>query len=529
MNQPHNKWISISVLVLISVYLFAAQFRIAYPGLQYDEVLFVNAATLGEDNSFIFRTIFGIPFLLMSYIGALKAYLYIPIFKFFSITSLSIRMPVILLTALTLLILFKAIKTASNNFIALSVLTLMCLNVSVISYTRTDVGPNAIELFLFAGTYYCIFNLAQSLHKKHLWFLLYTLLGLGLFNKLNFLWFINCVYPATALLLWNKEYIETQKKMCKALGIFFASYLPFLIYFLFQYYKSSIFSSESGFDIAKHFLRVKSNLFEIIGGHSFTNYALGNFHSTITNSFVTLLSLLIICGIVIAAIKKEYAYRKVFFFFMTISIFNLLQILATIRATAPWHVFTMLVPLFCLTSISLYYVTNLIRHSLIRSAIIILFFCFVVANSAQIYLYQVTQYANPKNIAWTPEINRLIDYVSSTKQDYLTVDWGIHNQLQTMDKSNNNYKELLWVLNEHQSQEELSAIFRHHFLNKNLHIITHPPGKWIKPNAERNLTNLLEMNHHRLAEITSFDNLSGEKKLIVYRYEPDAISTNNDP
>jgi hypothetical protein len=55
--------------------------HIAIPGLYCDEVLFVNAATRGTSHSFVSRRIFGVPVMLMSYIGALKAYLYFPIFK----------------------------------------------------------------------------------------------------------------------------------------------------------------------------------------------------------------------------------------------------------------------------------------------------------------------------------------------------------------------------------------------------------------------------------------------------------------
>jgi len=47
------------------------------PGCHYDELLFGNAA-LGvvDPHSFLYRTIAGVPVLLMPYVGALKAYIF---------------------------------------------------------------------------------------------------------------------------------------------------------------------------------------------------------------------------------------------------------------------------------------------------------------------------------------------------------------------------------------------------------------------------------------------------------------------
>ncbi|HSW98846.1 MAG TPA: hypothetical protein VLF71_03335, partial [Candidatus Saccharimonadales bacterium] len=63
----------------IALYVGIAAYRIRFPGTEYDEALYVNAARGGVDNvTFMTKTFYGFPVLLMPYIGALKAYIFYP-------------------------------------------------------------------------------------------------------------------------------------------------------------------------------------------------------------------------------------------------------------------------------------------------------------------------------------------------------------------------------------------------------------------------------------------------------------------
>src|SRR5690606_14881322 len=68
---------------LVAGFAGAALHRISRPGPLYDEILFVNAALGGIDGSFVHSTVLGVPFMLMSYVGALKAWLHAPVFALF--------------------------------------------------------------------------------------------------------------------------------------------------------------------------------------------------------------------------------------------------------------------------------------------------------------------------------------------------------------------------------------------------------------------------------------------------------------
>jgi len=62
------------------------------PGLYYDELLFVPAA-MGRHEAFQmpYRRWLGLPIMIFPYIGALKAWIYAPIFRLFGVSALTIR------------------------------------------------------------------------------------------------------------------------------------------------------------------------------------------------------------------------------------------------------------------------------------------------------------------------------------------------------------------------------------------------------------------------------------------------------
>jgi len=75
---------NLALAVLLAIYLLFSCLHLKRPGLYYDEVLFANAALGNIDHSSVqYEWKLGcihLPLMLMSYIGALKAYPFAPIF-----------------------------------------------------------------------------------------------------------------------------------------------------------------------------------------------------------------------------------------------------------------------------------------------------------------------------------------------------------------------------------------------------------------------------------------------------------------
>src|SRR5262249_11636488 len=92
------KWEMPTLLGLLSLYLALATYKIHLPGLYYDEILFVGPATGDQP----YLKCFGLPLLVFPYIGALKAWIYTPIFALFGVSPVTIRLPAILISCGTL-------------------------------------------------------------------------------------------------------------------------------------------------------------------------------------------------------------------------------------------------------------------------------------------------------------------------------------------------------------------------------------------------------------------------------------------
>jgi 4-amino-4-deoxy-L-arabinose transferase-like glycosyltransferase len=179
-------------------FVIMASRHIALPGLYYDEVLFVNAATGGAHVGFVANRVMGIPIMLMPYIGALKAWLYFPIFSLFGISPASIRLPTIFIALLTLGLTFKlARSTFGPNYSALLVL-LMAVDPIFIVMSKLDSGPTVLMMFFKTLALWFFFRLLLTSSQRYLWGLAITC-SLGLFDKLNFIWFMLALVVAAAL------------------------------------------------------------------------------------------------------------------------------------------------------------------------------------------------------------------------------------------------------------------------------------------------------------------------------------------
>src|SRR5215469_6624120 len=127
-------------ILAVCVFVFLAVYRIQLPGLYYDEVAFVNAAQGAPDNTFIYKRLGPVPVLIMPYLGALKAWIYAPIFHILGTSPLTIRLPAILLAAVTLLIFYRAMRDAIGALWATMVVWVMAVDPANLFPSRLDWG-----------------------------------------------------------------------------------------------------------------------------------------------------------------------------------------------------------------------------------------------------------------------------------------------------------------------------------------------------------------------------------------------------
>lgn len=182
------------------------------PGLEYDEMLFVNGA-LGNTHpyhGFIYRETLGIPTMLMPYIGALKSWLYAPIFSIFGVTVDSVRIPALLLALAALLLAARLIYRLFGMWPAVILVVLLATDPGYGALARTDWGPVVFSALLRVVALLSYFAFLRRHNVRYLWITVIALL-LGLFNKLDFVWFI-AAFSVAALVVHHRELFEILRR-----------------------------------------------------------------------------------------------------------------------------------------------------------------------------------------------------------------------------------------------------------------------------------------------------------------------------
>ena len=230
-----TRYLFVSIITLALVgYLGLGLWNIENPGIQYDEVLFGNASLGIQDHSFVAWTIplgpKNVPVMLMPYIGAIKSYLYFPVLRLFEASPLAIRLPTILIGAISLLFYAILAKRAIGLMGALIFALLLATDPSFLYHTRLDWGPVALMmLFKAIGVYFFVMWWDT---KRDIYIAFCGLcLGLGVFDKVNFAWFILAAGLALVLVYWQEL---TKRFSLKSTAIFCLSSirgaLPVILY-----------------------------------------------------------------------------------------------------------------------------------------------------------------------------------------------------------------------------------------------------------------------------------------------------------
>ncbi len=168
--------------VLLAALFFAiAAYQIDRPGLQADELLFVQGVWEGGTVALETR-VFGhrVPLMQLAYLGSLKSILYKPILAAFGVSAAAVRLPMVAVAAATVALTFLLLWRMAGERAAWMGGTLLALDPTFMFTTRCDWGPVAIERFLAVAGLMCFERRRINLGA--------FLFGLALWNKTTFLW-----------------------------------------------------------------------------------------------------------------------------------------------------------------------------------------------------------------------------------------------------------------------------------------------------------------------------------------------------
>src|SRR5262249_24213788 len=171
-----------------------------------------------------------IPLMLISYLGALKTLLYIPLFARWKPSAASIRVPVIVAGAFTIWMFGLLLRRLSDQRAAVVGVVLLATDTAFLLTTCFDWGPVALHHSLMVAGVFCLLCFHQERKTRYL-ALAFFLFGLGIWDKALFLWMLGGLGIATLIvlpkLLWRHF---TFKNLLIAVLAFAAGAAPLIRY-----------------------------------------------------------------------------------------------------------------------------------------------------------------------------------------------------------------------------------------------------------------------------------------------------------
>jgi hypothetical protein len=182
-------------------FMSAGFFFIPQAGIQNDEALFASGIyqQIGIAQSL---KVVGhrIPVMLISYLGALKSWVYAPIFRFWKPSAPSVRVPVILAGGLTIWLFWSLLRRIAGSRAAAVGCALLASDTLFLITTCFDWGPVVLQHLLLVSGALCLVRFHQGRRQR---FLVagFFLFGLALWDKALFAWIFSGMAIAAALVL----------------------------------------------------------------------------------------------------------------------------------------------------------------------------------------------------------------------------------------------------------------------------------------------------------------------------------------
>jgi 4-amino-4-deoxy-L-arabinose transferase-like glycosyltransferase len=213
------------VLLAVAFFCWTGFTALDRPGLEYDETGFVNVA-LGAnhpDQFFVHGRFLGVPTKVFPYIGALKSWLFAPIFAVADVTPESIRAPSLLLGLLAVALAVLLAWRLLGPWPAALLAVVLATDPTFVTMSKADWGPIVLAALLRVGALLAYFALLRTRRLRWTW-VLAALLVLGIFNKVDFLWFVAGL-GAAALVVHGRDLLALARARPVAAALPVAAFL----------------------------------------------------------------------------------------------------------------------------------------------------------------------------------------------------------------------------------------------------------------------------------------------------------------
>ncbi len=218
--------------VCCAAFITLCSLIMSYAGIENDEALFTESLYSPYSGGVFVLSVFHrkLPLMLMTYVGTLKTLLYEPVFRIFAPSVASIRLPPVILGAITIWLFFLLMLNIGGKRAAIAGTVLFSTDVMFIMTNTFDWGPVALQHVLLVGGLLALVRF-HATGRTLLLGLGCFLFGLALWDKALFLWSLTGLGVA-AILVYSRELVRhlSLRNVLVAIVCLMAGSLPLLIY-----------------------------------------------------------------------------------------------------------------------------------------------------------------------------------------------------------------------------------------------------------------------------------------------------------
>jgi hypothetical protein len=220
-------------LLLGVVFIVPGLILIPYLGIQEDEAIFAIGWFLPDmavSRVTLWPTRVVAPLMHMNYLGALKSWIYAPLLHFLKPSAYVLRLPVLLMGAITIYLLFEFVRRTCGTRAAFIASALLATDTTYLLTTCFDWGPVAIQHLLLVSGALLFWRFVDE-RRNHYLYAGSFLFGLAVWDKAIFLWMLAGLAIGVGA-VYLKPILRTLRFRVVVYGVsaFLVGALPFVMY-----------------------------------------------------------------------------------------------------------------------------------------------------------------------------------------------------------------------------------------------------------------------------------------------------------